>query len=78
MYQIINKACGKACKLLDAEKTERFLKRLVYRLKYRDHLKKHKGKIRQKKIDRKTQRIAMFGKTKYYLSELFGQWILYI
>lgn len=78
MYQLINKTCHKACKLLDPDKTNKLVKKLAYRLKNRKRFEKQKEKVKQKKIDRKNQRIALFGKRRYYLSELFGQWVLYI
>lgn len=78
MYQLVNKACNQASKILNPDEAAKVVKMLARRYKKREKLKKQKQKRKQKKIDRKNQRIAMFGKKKYILSELFGQWILYI
>jgi recombinational DNA repair protein (RecF pathway) len=78
MYQLVNKACNQASKILDPDEAAKVVKMLIRRYKKREKLKKQKQKRKQKKLDRKNQRIAIFGKSRYYLSELFGQWVLYI
>ena len=43
--------------------------------------KKMKGKRSKKreiKVNRKQQKIELFGKVRYYLAYWFGEWILYI
>lgn len=78
MYQLVNKACNQACKILDPDEAAKVVKMLARKYKNRERLKSEKLQKKQKRIDRKNQRIAMFGKKKYILSELFGQWVLYI
>jgi hypothetical protein len=42
-----------------------------------------KGKARRKRMQEKSKKqrqaeIAVFGKTRYWLAQLFGQWVLYV
>jgi len=40
--------------------------------------KERRKKRREEKKDRKLAAISVFGKHKYYLAQLFGQWVLYL
>ncbi|WP_157882685.1 hypothetical protein [Thermoclostridium stercorarium] len=55
MYQLVNKACNQASKILDPDEAAKVVKMLIRRYKKREKLKKQKQKRKQKKLDRKNQ-----------------------
>lgn len=65
-------------KIFNEQHAATMAKKLAYRIKHRKKIEKLKAKSFQKRKDRKQERIALLGKSRYYLSELFGQWVIYL
>jgi hypothetical protein len=63
--------------MLNPDAVAKAAKKLVYQYKNWKRLKGERFQRKQKRKDRKQERIALIGKTRYYLSQLFGQWIIY-
>lgn len=53
-------------------------KNLVYKMVNKEKIKAQKQKRKLEKSKKRKARIKAFGKGKYYLSILFGKWILYL
>ena len=53
------------------------LGQLKYNFKNHQNIKKRKLKRWEQKLKDKIAKVKNFGKTRYYLSVLFGEWVLY-
>jgi hypothetical protein len=81
MLDTANKILNSTCRIFDEQQAAVMAGKIAYRIKHMDKfrkLKKKRIKARQKRKDRKQERINALGKARYYLSELFGQWVIYL